>query len=65
MLLNNPFLARLDDLNVFALDAFRNAELEARVENFDKELQSVNEDWKKQLQKEKQEWDDAVSRCTD
>ncbi|VDP04606.1 unnamed protein product [Heligmosomoides polygyrus] len=63
----NEIQARYDELSVLQTSVMkdntrlleRNAELEARVENFDKELQSVNEDWKKQLQKEKQEWDDA------
>ncbi|EYB98058.1 hypothetical protein Y032_0134g1825 [Ancylostoma ceylanicum] len=37
----------------------RNNELEERVANFEKELQSLNEDWEKQVQKKKQEWEDA------
>ncbi|KAK6023732.1 hypothetical protein OSTOST_10471, partial [Ostertagia ostertagi] len=39
----------------------RNAELEARAEKFDGEINNLNEEWKKKLEKEKLEWDEAVS----
>ncbi|PIO69983.1 hypothetical protein TELCIR_08179 [Teladorsagia circumcincta] len=37
----------------------RNAELEARAEKFDGEINNLNEEWKKKLEKEKLEWDEA------
>ncbi|RCN42362.1 hypothetical protein ANCCAN_11659 [Ancylostoma caninum] len=63
----NEIQSRFDELNELQTSVIldntrlhaRNTELEERVANFEKELQSLNDDWKKQIQKEKQEWEDA------
>ncbi|RCN24609.1 hypothetical protein ANCCAN_29693, partial [Ancylostoma caninum] len=63
----NEIQSRFDELNELQTSVIldntrlhaRNTELEERVANFEKELQTLNDDWKKQIQKEKQEWEEA------